>query len=199
VTEPTTKKPTNLGIKIGVWGTIVVVLAFLGWGLLRRSESRPEVGAEAPNFTLQLFDGYYDEFQDGKVTLADLRGRVVVINFWASWCVECRVEAAELEETWQDYRDEGVVFIGVDFDDTEVKAIGYLEEFGITYPNGLDGRGQITDNAYHITGVPETFVVAPSGKIVLVKIGPLQPGELRRTLDELLLTSKETHEELKTG
>jgi cytochrome c biogenesis protein CcmG/thiol:disulfide interchange protein DsbE len=199
VTEPTTKKPANLGIKIGVWGTIVVVLAFLGWGLLRRSESRPEVGAEAPNFTLQLFDGYYDEFQDGKVTLADLRGRVVVINFWASWCVECRVEAAELEETWQDYRDEGVVFIGVDFDDTEVKAIGYLEEFGITYPNGLDGRGQITDNAYHITGVPETFVVAPSGKIVLVKIGPLQPGELRRTLDELLLTSKETHEELKTG
>ena len=199
MTEPTTKKPANLGIKIGVWGTIVVVLAFLGWGLLRRSESRPEVGAEAPNFTLQLFDGYYDEFQDGKVTLADLRGRVVVINFWASWCVECRVEAAELEETWQDYRDEGVVFIGVDFDDTEVKAIGYLEEFGITYPNGLDGRAQITDNAYHITGVPETFVVDPSGKIVLVKIGPLQPGELRRTLDELLLTSKETYEELKTG
>lgn len=189
MTEPTTKKPTNLGVKIGVWGTIAVVLVFLGWGLLRRSESRPEVGDEAPNFTLQLFDGYYDEFQDGEVTLADLQGRVVVINFWASWCVECRVEAKELEETWQDYRDEGVVFIGVDFDDTEVKAIGYLEEFGITYPNGLDGRGQITDNTYHITGVPETFVVDPAGKIVLVKIGPLQPGELRRTLDDLLSKS----------
>jgi cytochrome c biogenesis protein CcmG/thiol:disulfide interchange protein DsbE len=175
--------------RVVVWGIIIVILAFLGWGLLKRSESRPKVGDEAPNFTLQLFDGYYDEFQDGKVTLADLRGRVVVINFWASWCVECRVEAEELEETWQDYRDEGVVFIGVDFDDTEVKAIGYLEEFGITYPNGLDGRGQITDKTYHITGVPETFVVDPTGKIALVKIGPFQPGELRRTIEELLASS----------
>jgi cytochrome c biogenesis protein CcmG/thiol:disulfide interchange protein DsbE len=189
VTEPTSKKSTNLWTRVAVWGTIVVILAFLGWGLLKRSESRPEVGDEAPNFTLQLFDGYYDEFQDGKVTLVDLRGRVVVINFWASWCVECRVEAKELEETWLDYRDEGVVFIGVDFDDTEVKAIGYLKEFGITYPNGLDGRGQITDSTYHITGVPETFVVDPTGKIVLVKIGPFQPGELRRTIEELLAAS----------
>jgi len=189
VTEPTSKSSTNLWTRVAVWGTIVVILAFLGWGLLKRSESRPEVGDEAPNFTLQLFDGYYDEFQGGKVTLADLRGRVVVINFWASWCVECRVEAEELEETWQDYRDEGVVFIGVDFDDTEVKAIGYLEEFGITYPNGLDGRGQISDNTYHITGVPETFVVDPTGNIALVKIGPFQPGELRRTIEELLSAS----------
>lgn len=184
--ESTQQPSTNRWTRITVWGTILVVLAVLGWGLLRRSESRPEVGDQAPDFTLRLFDGYYDEFDTGRVTLSDLKGRVVVINFWASWCIECRVEASELEETWQEYRENGVVFIGVDFDDTEVKAIGYLEEFGITYPNGLDGRGHISDNAYHITGVPETFVVAPSGEIASVKIGPYQPGELRETIDRAL-------------
>jgi len=180
------EKSTNLRTQVAIWGLIIVVLAFLGWGLLKRSESRPVVGTTAPDFSLQLFDGYYNEFDDGQVTLADLRGRVVVINFWASWCVECRVEARDLEETWQDYRDKGVVLIGVDYDDTEVVARAYLEEFGITYPNGLDGRGQITENRYHITGVPETFVVDRSGEIDSVKIGPYQPGELRSTLDRLL-------------
>lgn len=180
------EKPTNPWIKVAAWGVIIVILAFLGWGLLERSESRPEVGDAAPDFTLRLFDGYYNEFDNGQVTLADLKGQIVVINFWASWCVECRVEARDLEEAWQDYRDKGVVLIGVDFDDTEVKARAYLEEFGITYPNGLDGRGHITDNRYHITGVPETFVVDRSGTITSVKIGPFRPGELRATLDRLL-------------
>ncbi len=189
MTESSLSKSANPLTKIATWGIIIVILGFLGWGLLRRSESRPEVDAQAPDFTLQLFDGYRGEFDDGKVKLSDLRGRVVVINFWASWCVECRVEARELEETWQDYREQGVVFIGVDFDDTEVKAIGYLEEFGITYPNGLDGRGNISDNAYHITGVPETFVVDQSGKIASVKIGPYGAGELRRIIDRLLAAS----------
>jgi cytochrome c biogenesis protein CcmG/thiol:disulfide interchange protein DsbE len=184
--ESTETKSTSHWTKIAVWGGIIVVLVFLGWGLLKRGESRPAVGDTAPDFTLQLFDDYYNEFDDGAITLSDLSGRVAVINFWASWCVECRVEAEELEAIWQDYKNKGVVFIGVDYDDTEVKAIEYLESFGITYPNGLDGRGLITENRYHITGVPETFVVDPSGKIAAVKIGAYREGELRRTLDEVL-------------
>jgi cytochrome c biogenesis protein CcmG/thiol:disulfide interchange protein DsbE len=186
VTETSAKKTSSLWTRIVVWGVIVVVLAFLGWGLLKKSETRPQVGEVAPDFTLQLFDGYYNEFDDGQVTLSDLQGRVVVINFWASWCIECRVEARELEETWQNYRERGVVFIGVDYDDTEVKAHVYLEEFGITYPSGLDGRGRISNNSYHVTGVPETFIVAPSGQIAYVKIGAFQSGELRETIDRIL-------------
>lgn len=186
MTEPATKKTTSLWTRVVVWGIVIAILGFLGWGLLRRGESRPEVGDTAPNFTLRLFDGYYGEFDDGRMTLVDLQGRVVVINFWASWCTECRLEARELEETWQDYKDQGVVFIGVSFKDTERKAIGYLQEFGVTYPNGLDGRGHITDNSYHITGVPETFIVDPAGRIACFKWGPFQAGELRAELDRLL-------------
>lgn len=187
MTESTTQTSSNPWTKVAVWGVILVVLALLGWGLLERGETQPQVGDTAPGFTLRLFDGYYGEFDDGQVTLADLRGRIVVINFWASWCVECRVEARELEETWQEYRDKGVVFIGVDYDDTEVKAVNYLKEFGITYPNGLDGRGRISNNSYHITGVPETFIVDPSGQISHFQLGPFQPGELRREIDRLLV------------
>ena len=186
MTESPATKSTGHWTKIAIWGGIIIILLFLGWGLLKRGESRPTVGDIAPDFSLRLFDGYYDEFDDGTVTLSDLTGRVAVINFWASWCVECKVEAEELEATWQDYQDQGVVFIGVDYDDTEVKAIDYLESYGITYPNGLDGRGQITENRYHITGVPETFIVDPSGKIAAVKIGAYRSGELRRILDEVL-------------
>ena len=186
MTTPTAQKSSTPWTKIAVWGAILLILAILGWGLLKRGETRPEVGKTAPDFTLNLFEGYYNEFQDGKVTLSDLKGRVVVINFWASWCVECRVEARDLEQTWQDYRDQGVVFLGIDFDDTEIKAIGYLENFGITYPNGLDGRGLVSNNKYHITGVPETFIVDAQGQIAEVKIGAFRPGELRQTLDTLL-------------
>jgi cytochrome c biogenesis protein CcmG/thiol:disulfide interchange protein DsbE len=194
MTKPTTptkgeqaaQKSTGPWAKIAIWGIIIVVLAFLGWGLLKQGETSPQVGEAAPDFTLRLFDGYYDEFDDGQVTLSDLKGQVVVINFWASWCVECRDEARELEETWQEYRDQGVVFIGVDYKDTEGKAIGYLQEFGVTYPNGLDGRGRITDKSYHITGVPETFIVDPDGKIAHFKWGPFQPGELHGEIERLL-------------
>jgi cytochrome c biogenesis protein CcmG/thiol:disulfide interchange protein DsbE len=186
VSEGVVEKSSNRTVKVVIWGAVFVVLALLGWGLMRRSESRPQVGSQAPNFTLSIFDGYHNEFNDGQLTLADLKGRVAVINFWASWCVECRVEAKELEATWQSYRDQGVVFIGVDFDDTETKARQYLESFGITYPNGLDGRGRISDDSYHITGVPETFIVDPTGEISFVKIGPFTPGELQRQLDLVL-------------
>ena len=100
MTESAAEKPANRWTKVVVWGGVFVILAFLGWGLLKRGESRPTVDSEAPDFTLQLFDGYYDEFDDGSMTLSDLEGRVVVVNFWASWCVECRVEADELEALW---------------------------------------------------------------------------------------------------
>lgn len=186
MTTPTPEKSSIPWVKVAVWGVIIVFLAFFGLGLLKSGETRPQVGDQAPGFTLRLFDGYYNEFEDGKITLGDLQGRVVVINFWASWCVQCRVEAKELEQTWQQYRDRGVVFIGIDYDDTEVKAVEYLESFGITYPNGLDGRGRISGDGYHITGVPETFIVDPSGAISYVKIGAFPQAELRMAIEQAL-------------
>jgi cytochrome c biogenesis protein CcmG/thiol:disulfide interchange protein DsbE len=138
--------------------------------------------------------------------LTDLRGQVVVINFWASWCLECRVEAAALERTWRDYRARGVTFVGIDWLDTEKEALEYIRRYGVTYPNGPDLRGRI-GRTYYLTGVPETIIIDRQGRIVPIEsqsdgapplpkiVGPLTQGGLldeaglRRVLDGLLSDS----------
>ena len=132
----------------------------------------------APDFSLASFEG-------DTITLSDLRGQVVIVNFWASWCPPCREEAPYLEDTWRKYKDEDVVFIGVDYADTEVKALAYIEEFDITYFNGPD-LGTSISNDYKIKGVPETYYIAKNGEVRGVKIGPLVAPELDLKIEELL-------------
>lgn len=154
------------------WGTAVAVAAVLGLlviiGLmLQRTQQGPvTAGTTAPGFSVETFDGQM-------VQLADLDGRVVVINFWASWCKPCEQEAAELEQAYRMYQDEGVAFVGLNYVDTEPEAMAYLDRFGITYPNAPDLRTRVAQS-YRIRGVPETFIVGPDGQIVYVKIGPFE-------------------------
>lgn len=165
-----------------VWGGVVLLLAILGWGLYRQAAGRP--AGSAPDFTLHLFEGYEYQGRD-QVTLSDLKGQVVVINFWAEWCIECKREADILEATWRAYRDRGVVFLGVDWVDVEPEARKYLVRYNITYPNGPD-LGSRIGNDYGLTGVPETFFVDRSGKVDFFKLGPLSEPELTSKLDDLL-------------
>jgi cytochrome c biogenesis protein CcmG/thiol:disulfide interchange protein DsbE len=159
------------------YAIILAILALLGWGLVNANAS-PRTEGPAPDFTLTTFDGE-------QITLSDLRGQVVVINFWASWCLPCKEEAPYLESTWRKYKDRGVDFIGVDYLDTETKAHEYIEEFDITYPNGPDIETRISYD-YRIQGVPETFFVAKDGTLRGVKIGPLLPPELEDRITEML-------------
>jgi cytochrome c biogenesis protein CcmG/thiol:disulfide interchange protein DsbE len=156
---------------------VFLVLGVLGWGL-NRARSGPVGSGPAPDFTLTGFDGQ-------TVRFADLRGQVVVVNFWASWCPPCREEAAYLERTSRDYQGRGVVFLGVDWVDTEKEALAYIEEFDITYFNGPDLGTRIAQ-AYRIQGVPETFFIDKSGQVRWVKIGPLYPPELEDKIEVLL-------------
>jgi len=132
----------------------------------------------APDFTLTSFDGR-------TYTLSELRGQVVIINFWASWCPPCREEAAYLESTWRKYQDKGVIFIGVDYADAEKPALAYIDEFDITYFNGPDLGTRISQK-YNIKGVPETYYVAKDGSLKGNQIGPLFPPKLDNRIDELL-------------
>ena len=114
---------------------------------------------DAPRFSLPRLDA------QGTLDLASLRGRVVVINFWASWCIPCRDEAPVIEATWQRYRDRGVVVLGVDVQDLIPEALRFLRETKTTYPQVRD-KDNTVYRAYGLTGVPETFFVDHAGRIV---------------------------------
>jgi cytochrome c biogenesis protein CcmG/thiol:disulfide interchange protein DsbE len=148
---------------IVAWTAVMGLLLLVGFGLLRANRDPLQVGQPAPGFVLTTFEG-------AEINIADLRGQVVVVNVWASWCVTCVDEAELLERAYQMFKDRGVVFLGVDWSDTESKALAYLERYGITYPNGPD-LGQQVKKDYRVTKVPETFLIGPDGNIAGIKIG----------------------------
>ena len=156
--------PPRRWVTISIWAGLLGILALVGFGLVRAQQGPVAVGSRAPEFTLMTFDG-------NQVNTADLLGKVVVINFWASWCKPCEQEALELELAYQLYKDQGVEFLGVDYVDTENEALAYLDRFDVTYPNGPD-LGTRISQAYRMRGVPETYIVGPDGRISVVQIGP---------------------------
>jgi cytochrome c biogenesis protein CcmG/thiol:disulfide interchange protein DsbE len=169
------------------WWQVLVFLGVLGLLTLVALQMRrngplaaAQVGAgeKAPGFTVQTFDGQ-------TVSLSDLHGKVVLVNFWASWCIPCSQEAPDLQNTWQQYKDRGVVFVGVDYVDTETEARSYLSRYAITYFNGAD-LGTRVSQAYRIRGVPETYIVDKNGTLRATFIGPVTQDQIRAKIDPLL-------------
>jgi cytochrome c biogenesis protein CcmG/thiol:disulfide interchange protein DsbE len=114
---------------------------------------------------------------DGRVALSELRGTPVVLNFWASWCDPCRVEAPVLERGWDLAIRQGVLFLGLDMQDVRGDAREFLREFSITYPNIREGD-KATARRYGMTGIPETFFISARGRVVGHIIGALSPAQL---------------------
>jgi cytochrome c biogenesis protein CcmG/thiol:disulfide interchange protein DsbE len=176
-TATSTKKSAALW-RLLIIGVLLAFVWFLAVGLQRQNVSEQRVTGPAPDFSFTTFDGE-------TLQLADLKGKGVVLNFWASWCDPCRAEAAMLESAWRRERENGVVFVGLDYLDQEHAAKAYLAEFGITYPNGPDLQSA-TARRYGIRGVPETFFIDPSGEIKSLVIGPLlSEADLNQRLDAI--------------
>jgi cytochrome c biogenesis protein CcmG/thiol:disulfide interchange protein DsbE len=153
-----------------VWTFLLVLLAIVGLALYNNQKGRVAVGEPAPDFTLTSFDG--QTYQ-----LSELKGKVVVMNIWASWCVPCEKEAPFLEEAWKHFEPRGdVLFLGVDYTDTHKAAQAYIDRFGITYPNGPDLGTRIYDT-YRATGVPETFLIDQDGVLADFKYGEFASTE----------------------
>jgi cytochrome c biogenesis protein CcmG/thiol:disulfide interchange protein DsbE len=158
---------------------IALLVVVVGLQLLHQSQSdvHPETGP-APDFTFTTYDG--SEF-----SLSAQRGKVVLINFWGSWCGPCRDEAPELQALWDQYKDKGVMIVGVGYLDTEREALKYLQEFHITYPNGADIGSKIS-GTYHTRAVPESYILDKKGNVVRYIPLPIKASDVSALFDQLL-------------
>lgn len=165
---------------------MLAVLALVGllvYGLASKGSSRIAVGEVAPVKTLPQLEG------SGEGSLADYRGKWVLVNFWASWCLPCRQEAPALEEFQHRHGGSGFTVLGIDTQDLSSDAEDFAAKYGLSYPQLHDGEGKAADE-YGTTGVPENFLVAPSGKVKLVQPGPVSEQYLREQVAPLLPEEK---------
>ena len=166
---------------------LVLFALLLASGLGRDPRALPSelVGRPAPPFSLPRIDA------DGRVDLGDLDGQVVVVNFWASWCIPCREEHQALAAAWDRYRERGVVVLGVSFEDAREAALAFRDELGGDWPL-VDDPGSRTAIDYGVFGVPETFVIAPDGTIAAKTTGAVTYGWLTEHVDRALRSEATT-------
>ncbi len=165
-------------------------LALLGWASLKSGGNPGGMGVNnefgqvaissqpAAEFTLTLSNGI-------ELSLSDLRGKVVMVDFWASWCTPCRQEAPVLSQVYLEYAGQPVEFVGVNIWDRNQDALDFLEAFQTTYPNGVDEAGSIAID-YGLRGIPEKFFIDQEGVVRQKFVGPMQADDLRAAIDGLL-------------
>ena len=162
-------RPLRIGVQSLAVLAVAGLLALLVWRVTSK-HGRPTSGP-APGFKLPRLD------RSGELSLAALRGKGVVINFWASWCIPCKAEAKALEQAWNKYRSKGLVVLGVNEEDFKKDARSFARKHGMTYPIVHDGPGKLKVT-YGLTGYPETFFVDREGKLVSKSvIGPVNHGD----------------------
>lgn len=164
--------------RLAVGAITILVLALLAYGLVQKPAMPPQTGGPVPEFRLTAVDAT-------PMDLSAQRGKIVVLNFFASWCTTCRDEAADLQLVWSQYQGRDVQFFGIAYKDAASKAQAFLQEFDVTYPFTAE-PGNRTARAYGVTGVPETFVIDRAGNLVRHFIGPVSQEELSHELEQLV-------------
>jgi cytochrome c biogenesis protein CcmG, thiol:disulfide interchange protein DsbE len=183
---------------VGVGAAVVLVIVFLIVGLANRGMGSSIEAAlsrgdrpAAPDLTLPVLATGAGLGPVGTdVSLSDLRGKVVFVNVWASWCIPCEDEAPALEKIWRDYKDQRVVFLGIDVRDLTDDANAFIRRHKLTYPSLRDGSGNATEEGFQTNGVPESFLIDQDGNIAWRWIGPLDREpyltDFRGVLDSVL-------------
>ena len=184
-----TRRKRSIAIFVVVSLLNVGLLALLWTQLLTPAQSPtagkttsadPLVGHPAPAFTLKALN---TPTRDTTLSLKNLKGKAVVLNVWASWCVPCNQEAPMLQAAWKQARAQGknVVFLGIDFQDVSSDALTFLRKYDINYPNVLDATGSVSID-YGVTGVPETIFINSQGTVVSTVRAELTPQALQSNL-----------------
>ena len=168
----------KLGAQALAVALVAGLLALLIWKVAQGSQNEAKIGKPAPDFTLGRLD------RPGSLQLSSLRGKVVVLNFWASWCQPCKLEAPDLAASAKKWSGR-VVVLGVDVNDPSGDARGFMRKYGITYPVVHDNKN-VTSPKYGLTGLPETFFLDRRGRIVSHVISGIKAADLQRGVEEAL-------------
>jgi cytochrome c biogenesis protein CcmG/thiol:disulfide interchange protein DsbE len=192
--ERTTPEGPRAGLSrgniIGLAATALTLVALLAVLFVRLQQanqaissapSYPLIGHAAPDFATQVWNGAANQ----TIHLADLKGKPVVLNFWASWCEPCKEEMPTLQASYDHYHSSGVVFVGLAFNDTKENGLPFLSKYHITYPAGPDSDGRITV-AYGVTGVPETVFIGRDGRVVSKAPGGVSAAQLDAGVQQVL-------------
>lgn len=172
-------RPFKVGAQAMALALVAALLALLIWKVAHQP-SVPK--GSAPDFTLPRLD------REGHLRLEALRGKAVVLNFWASWCIPCKEEAPRLQAASRRWAAQGVVVVGIDSQDFRGDARRFVRRYGVTYPNVHDGAGKTRDS-YGVTGLPETFFIDRRGKLVGDHVqGPVSERQLTDNIRRALST-----------
>jgi cytochrome c biogenesis protein CcmG, thiol:disulfide interchange protein DsbE len=166
----------RLGGQVVAVGVVIALLGLLIWKVAKGDDSAVTSSlaegkaVPAPAFTLAKLDG------SGDLALESLRGKTVVLNFWASWCGPCKDETPLLQKGWERWQGKDVVFVGIDVKDFRGDARSFVRRFGVTYPNVYDGKGS-TVGRYGVTGYPETYFIDSEGRVRYRIAGPVEDAQ----------------------
>ena len=177
------EKPKNDDIPHGITrGTLLVILSIVVVsvvvGLRFFGQNQVQVGSYAPDYTLRTFEG-------DLYTLQGSRGQIILLNFWGNWCAPCHAEAADLQDIYAEYADDGVLLLGVNYIDVAADALAFIEQYGITYPNGPDVAEKIAQT-YNLQSTPQTYVIGRDGKLTHIFIGQVNYEMLAEAIESLL-------------
>jgi cytochrome c biogenesis protein CcmG/thiol:disulfide interchange protein DsbE len=164
---------------------VLAVLGLLVYGVVSKGHGSLQAGDAAPVAELPALGGTAG--QTGSV--ADYKGKWVLVNVWASWCEPCRDEAPELERFYREHQGDNFEILGVDTKDDQGSAQKFVDEFDLTYPQLHDGSGDYADNDLKTTGVPENFLVDPSGNVAVAIHGQVTPELLNQQIAPRLESS----------
>jgi len=169
---------------------VLALFALLAWASMKSGGNPGGFGVNAEFGQVEVSADQADDFSlklmaGGTLTLSELRGKAVMVDFWSSWCPPCRQEAPVLAEVYLEYEGLPVEFVGVDIWDVPSAAQEHIDRYNVPYPNGIDADGIIVIN-YGVTGLPEKFFISPEGTIVKKFVGPMSPSKLRGILNDML-------------
>ena len=195
-------------ILLGTATPVLALIAVLAWGSVKSGGNPGGLGVNkefgqvsvkeetAREFSLELFLDLVNETNleattlQPTLTLSELQGKLVMLDFWASWCPPCREEAPDLAQVYREFRDAPVEFVGVDIWDTRQGALNHIARYDVPYPNGFDREGVIAID-YGVRGIPEKIFIDGNGEKIKKFVGPITAETLRETINQLLASGSD--------